>query len=101
MDKSSLAFYVDGEKKSIDPVSPNSLSPGQIGEYIITGFSAATDGVVRVTSGGLESSFEIRKIHNSCKEIKDSGDSTGDSVYKIKTTDSIFNVYCDMTNDGG
>ncbi len=41
----------------------------------------------------------------SCKTILDSGKSTGDGIYKIDPdgdgTNEPFDVYCDMTTDGG
>ncbi len=37
----------------------------------------------------------------SCKEILDSGNSTGDGVYSITVNENEFNVYCDMTSAGG
>ena len=40
---------------------------------------------------------------HSCKDIRDSGDSKGDGEYWIDPEKARhpFNVYCDMTTDGG
>jgi len=40
-------------------------------------------------------------IFSSCKEILNSGSSTGSGIYMIKPNDKAFPVYCDMTTDGG
>ncbi|MDD2871898.1 MAG: fibrinogen-like YCDxxxxGGGW domain-containing protein, partial [Candidatus Gracilibacteria bacterium] len=50
------------------------------------------------TSLGSISTFPAK----SCKAIKDAGYSTGNGVYWIKPdTNAAFQVYCDMTTDGG
>ena len=40
---------------------------------------------------------------NSCKDIRDSGDSRGDGEYWIdpEKSGNPLKVYCDMTTDGG
>jgi len=38
---------------------------------------------------------------NSCLDILNSGESTGDGVYSINPAGAPLQVYCDMTNDGG
>jgi hypothetical protein len=51
--------------------------------------------------------YGSQKIYKSCKEILDNGQSFGDGVYTIDTdgegeqTAKPFEVYCDMTTDGG
>jgi hypothetical protein len=41
-------------------------------------------------------------FHESCKSILDAGESQGDGLYTIDPTGSDpFEVYCDMTTDGG
>ena len=37
----------------------------------------------------------------SCREILDAGESTGDGLYTIKPGNAPFDVFCDMTTDGG
>jgi hypothetical protein len=37
----------------------------------------------------------------SCKDILESGNSTGDGVYTINNGSKDYEVYCDMTNNGG
>lgn len=41
------------------------------------------------------------KKFTSCKEILDSGKSTGDGVYTISLDNKDYKVYCDMTNNEG
>jgi len=38
---------------------------------------------------------------DSCLDILNSGESTGDGVYSINPAGAPLQVYCDMTNDGG
>lgn len=40
-------------------------------------------------------------VSSSCKEILDSGKSTGNGVYTISVNSNEFDVYCDMTSAGG
>ncbi len=100
LDKSTLAFYVDGEQKTITSATVNPLPPGEFGEYQLSGFSADAATVVKVTSAGLEDKWLDKP--KSCKGILASGKSTGNGVYAIQPAGSTqFNVYCDTTNDGG
>ncbi len=65
--------------------SGDSLSKGLVGHWELDGYGVEAD--------------------RSCKTILDYGDSTGDGVYTIDPDGSggedSFDVYCDMTTDGG
>ena len=43
----------------------------------------------------------INKNFSNCKEILDNGQSNGNGVYEITSSNQTFNVYCDMTINGG
>ena len=47
--------------------------------------------------------WELNRPANSCKHIRDAGDSRGDGEYWIdpENKGSPLKVYCDMTTDGG
>jgi len=97
--KASLAFFVDGQKMAV-AAGPDTLSPNSIDGYQLTGFSAGTAKSVKVTSGGLQDTV-TRTIRDSCREIVSNSESVGDGLYKINPAGTEFDVYCDMTNDGG
>lgn len=48
-----------------------------------------------------EESVNSGVSYSSCKEILDSGNSTGSGIYSIIVNEQEFNVYCDMTSAGG
>ena len=56
-----------------------------------------------VPSVAAKRGFNSRQPANSCKDIRDSGDSRGNGEYWIdpeKSGDPL-KVYCDMATDGG
>jgi len=84
-------------------------SPGAVIISYPTGSIIATGGTI-TTSGGntihtfiSSSNFLVGKAPRaSCKAILDAGESTGDGIYWVyPNSSSGFQVYCDMTNDGG
>jgi hypothetical protein len=67
---------------------------------------ASADYVIQFSnsqSKGMIPEQSVPETFSSCKDILDNGNSTGDGVYSIQpaTASEPFDVYCDMTTDGG
>ena len=52
-------------------------------------------------SKGMIPEASAQSKNSSCKDILESGNSTGNGVYSITVNNKEFDVYCDMTSAGG
>jgi hypothetical protein len=101
IDPSLLGVYVDDKPVDFTPID-EVIQPFSIGTIQIVNAEYPGPGKhsIRVSSAAVADTMVI-PFHKSCKEIIDNWPASSDGIYTIMPGSESFDVYCDMTTDGG